>query len=809
VFGADSEGSIAHMRQLNPGADEWSGWQEFGPAISGRIAVCQNVDNCCEVFALDADGALAHTWQTTAFGWVEWGPWERIGPQGAGDVVLARNLDGRLEVFATGPDGRIGHAWRVAPRGHGGWSDWEVIGPKLDGCASIGLNVSGRLELFARSQDGQLGHQWQVEPAGWSAWTPLGTTITSDPVVSPNVDGHLELFARGEDGRLGHLWQNIWERPLNWSNWSALGPEISGAPVVCPNIYGQLEVFARDSEGRLGHMWQLSPNAEAGWSVWTELGPVIAGEPAVGRGPDGRLEVFAVTPDGMLGHTRHLEPDGQTGWSPWELLDRADAGVRLAVCEIQDHCEALPPQAVKRPGSAAPLLRADYCVIGAGPAGITIADRLARAGATVVMVESGGFGSQQSANALTRGVATGPLVQNHWRYLSDGRRRQVGGSTSGWGRGWLMPFRDGDFARREWVDHSGWPLSRAELASHEARAADTFGFGQFSPPRHHEGLDWLTYQFPPDGAVFAPMLHELLELAEFHCELGMTAVELEIRGERIESVLCASMDGEDVRVAAGAVVLAAGAIENARQLLLRERDLPVSSPSIGRCFMEHPVVLVGTMGLPDDVGLESLLEPITDEVVAHDVLALEESRIEAERILSASVQLRRHDRPDGAMSGACVCDLYLRAEQAPNYDSRVLLGKRSDPFGLPRASLRWELTPLDWASVIANALGVAALLERHYGGTLSLAVRAERPWLRKAAGPGESASATWGFHHMGTTRMSETAESGVVDRDCRVHGMANLYVAGSSVFPTGSSADPTFTIVALAHRLAEHLLDAG
>ncbi len=65
-----------------------------------------------------------------------------------------------------------------------------------------------------------------------------------------------------------------------------------------------------------------------------------------------------------------------------------------------------------------------------------------------------------------------------------------------------------------------------------------------------------------------------------------------------------------------------------------------------------------------------------------------------------------------------------------------------------------------------------------------------------------------GWHHMGTTRMSDDPRTGVVDRDCRVHGFANLYVAGSSVFPTPGSGTPTMTIVALALRLADHLKEA-
>jgi choline dehydrogenase-like flavoprotein len=58
---------------------------------------------------------------------------------------------------------------------------------------------------------------------------------------------------------------------------------------------------------------------------------------------------------------------------------------------------------------------------------------------------------------------------------------------------------------------------------------------------------------------------------------------------------------------------------------------------------------------------------------------------------------------------------------------------------------------------------------------------------------------------MGTTRMHDDPKQGVVDRNCRVHGIDNLFVAGSSVFPTGGAANPTLTLLALTLRLADHL----
>jgi len=134
-----------------------------------------------------------------------------------------------------------------------------------------------------------------------------------------------------------------------------------------------------------------------------------------------------------------------------------------------------------------------------------------------------------------------------------------------------------------------------------------------------------------------------------------------------------------------------------------------------------------------------------------------------------------------------------------------VLTEERDRLGSPLPHLRWQLLPEDWTSIVRTSELVAAALERDYGAEAEVSVRPDQPWPWPPAGPSDSTLATWGNHHMGTTRMARTPEEGVVDPDCRVFGTENLYVAGSSVFPTGSCANPTFTIVALAHRLALHL----
>ena len=141
--------------------------------------------------------------------------------------------------------------------------------------------------------------------------------------------------------------------------------------------------------------------------------------------------------------------------------------------------------------------------------------------------------------------------------------------------------------------------------------------------------------------------------------------------------------------------------------------------------------------------------------------------------------------------------LTARFEPAPNPDSRVTLVRERDEVGMPRAELDWQLSASDRHAVRRSMEIVGAEFGRAGLGRVQI--------LFEEQGSDWPADLAGGFHHMGTTRMSDDPKLGVVDRDCRVHGISNLYVAGSSVFTTGGSSNPTMFIVALALRLADHL----
>jgi hypothetical protein len=145
-------------------------------------------------------------------------------------------------------------------------------------------------------------------------------------------------------------------------------------------------------------------------------------------------------------------------------------------------------------------------------------------------------------------------------------------------------------------------------------------------------------------------------------------------------------------------------------------------------------------------------------------------------------------------------ELFTRVEQAPNPSSRITLNTEKDSLGMPRSILHWVLTPMEKKSIrkidelIGQQVGLAGIARVKVLDYLK--DEKDNSWPSFTGG---------GWHHMGTTRMSDDAKTGVVDANCKVHGMANLYIAGSSCFVTAAAPNPTLTLIALSLRLSDHL----
>jgi choline dehydrogenase-like flavoprotein len=532
----------------------------------------------------------------------------------------------------------------------------------------------------------------------------------------------------------------------------------------------------------------------------------------------------------------------------------------------------------------------DICVIGAGPAGITLAKEFIGEGFKVLVLEGGRFEFDAAVQSLhdARAVSANYLPTAPM----SGRRRQFGGSANLWThhtrpgdgrlRARMIMAEEIDFDQRDAVPYSGWPFQRSALVPYYKRAQAVCQLGPLGyDVDAWSGPDAQPISFPGSrlktvigqfvaSDVFTHRYRDDLVFAE-NVTLCVNAnvVSIEVgKDQAARRVRVATLSGSTFWVQAACFVLAAGGLENARLLLSSDGADPAGVGNehdlVGRFLMDHQAFRLGvvhpssrelftSLALYDlrTVGPWMVGGSLTlDQAVVRDqgllnmcaLLAASPkgSGSSAEQSLKWLYALRRGEiSPDigkhlarvvlgadeavaalwtrvrtrnaafAAVHGGWsmarkeerklleVFDVVVCCEQAPHPENRVVLTGEHDRLGRRRleAQLRWSQE--DKRSIRRGREILAEEFAKAGIGRF-------QPWV-DLDGP---ARPLWpGIHHpMGTTRMHPDPAHGVVDEDCRVHGLSNLFVAGSSVFPTGLGyANPTFTLLALTLRLADHL----
>ena len=524
--------------------------------------------------------------------------------------------------------------------------------------------------------------------------------------------------------------------------------------------------------------------------------------------------------------------------------------------------------------AAGSTLQADICIVGAGVAGISIAKEFIGRSESVVLLEGGGLEFTKSLRnlptvlqrhffgeqALTRGRNAG-----HPYYpLRFTRVRAFGGSSRAWHdhRGvHARPLDAIDFATRENLPEHGWPIDRAQLDPFYERAQQVCGLGTFAYdaktwedqgygaplPLNPNIVESVIFKFGR-RSKFDRYEDEFARAKNVNIVLHATAVRLADRAGRVDRIDCATLSGNRFGVRARTFVVAAGAIETARLLLVSTDSHPAgignSRDLVGRCFMEHPDAAVGYLIPNAELDRSAFRlyrhQDAGENVTVEAMFRLSDSTLRAEGLLNAVLRLR--DTCRSGMTAAVqsaqvvrrsvhygvpvpglarhalraalgapqilrhyatwrsgrepeVLGIDVMAEQEPAASSRVRLARRRDRLGVPMTILDWRMTSRDWNS-IRRTMEIFGAAVRDAGvGTVVSTIGADN-----------HPPAVFGnWHHLGTTRMHSDPARGVVDGNCRVHEMANLYIAGGSVFPTGGYANPSLTIVALALRLADHL----
>ncbi len=341
---------------------------------------------------------------------------------------------------------------------------------------------------------------------------------------------------------------------------------------------------------------------------------------------------------------------------------------------------------------------------------------------------------------------------------------------------------------------------------------------------------------------------------------NFTEFATEDRRTRVRSMTVASLNGITATITAKCFVLCCGGIENARLLLLGEAQhagaFGNENDLVGRFFMQHPRGPAGLIVSPERMSavqeqFNILRDP--DGLQVEIGLALSPESQEKEQLLNCSAVLQYQGDPDSGVTAAqdiwrslltgrwapgmaekvtlIAGDLpaFMKSverrassgrsldkegaagipsrsaivlvdlEQAPNPESRITLAEDRDALGLRRARADWQLGETERRTAKQFINYIATDFARLGIGRCRI-----EPWLQNASLPVANALNET-YHYIGTTRMADDPHEGVVDSNCAVHGMKNLYVAGSSVFPTAGQANPTLTLIALALRLADQI----
>lgn len=489
-------------------------------------------------------------------------------------------------------------------------------------------------------------------------------------------------------------------------------------------------------------------------------------------------------------------------------------------------------------------LETDVCVVGSGPAGLVVAAELAAQGTDVILLESGAPHPGGAAQNLNRGRVTGdPYVG-----LSATRQRAIGGTTSIWNTAIAegigakyVPLDPVDL--RDRPGRSGWPIEPEELEPFYARAwRRCLGFEPEGAGRVPDRSDPAIC--PSPAAPLVPGVYRLQrrdvlidpcraalkqsDQGGIYYHATVTEVVADASGTRIERLDVASPGGLRCTVHPQRVVLAGGAIENARLLLASGPDgLGNQSGWVGRGFMEHPRDgsirirppsnefyraarfydlhasgsgdwRLGRIGVAASAVVDRNLPNASGTLLPVSRAGLVRGRFFAGRFgrlpgVRAALYPEGHGWSERRHAGALYDGLrvLLNVEQSPHPENRIELASDCDAFGVPRARLHWTWREDDAARLARlRDLFAAALAESGFG---EVVVDPPEP-------PDPNA-----HHHAGTTRMHRDSASGVCDPDLRVHSTDNLFLAGASVFPTAGFANPVLTIVALAIRLADHL----
>jgi choline dehydrogenase-like flavoprotein len=475
----------------------------------------------------------------------------------------------------------------------------------------------------------------------------------------------------------------------------------------------------------------------------------------------------------------------------------------------------------------------DYCICGAGVAGITLALKLAKK-FRVVVLEGGGAEFSKESQDIYKGENVGRPYFN----LASTRLRYLGGTSNHWA-GWCLPMEDYDFRKKPHVEYSGWPIGSRDLAPYLYEAESILDVTSGTTALQSAGSDDFANSISAaddfrriESKLSAPTRfgkkyrRQLEKTPGLACFLNANLVDLKLieNGTQLEKAEVKNFSGGSFDVYARKFILAAGGIENPRILLNCNRQMAAGIGNekdlVGRFFCDHPAHMVGQFML-EDAPRGYLAknwfptEHLNFRYISPSVEFMEREQVLNSQILFETFEPKLNETGFKERLERTVCEwdwmretplcpsdgrLHMVMEPMLDPESRISLGTEVDRFGNRRIHLNWKLSEIDKRTMQAPVVRLGEVFAAKGIGRVQVP-----DWLLSDDLNFPTADQVAGHHHMCTTRMSDSPGEGVVDSNQKVFGMDNLYIAGSSVFSTPGRDSPTITIVQMTLRLADHL----
>lgn len=463
----------------------------------------------------------------------------------------------------------------------------------------------------------------------------------------------------------------------------------------------------------------------------------------------------------------------------------------------------------------------DFCIIGTGPAGITMATRLAEKGNRILLLEAGGldYSEQSQENYECESVG-------HEGWPKYTRLRFFGGTSNHWS-GRCRPFEASDFDRETINNLPGWPIRYSELEPYlnEAMKIIDLDIERGFQPKNEDILEPHLY---PDRSAQSPptrfkakYLDRIKNNPNIDCFYNASATDMTLNSayQAVQTVTVSDYNYREKIFSANKFILCLGGIENPRFLLNCNKQvangLGNSGDMVGRCFMEHLNVPLGGFVYRDpesfsgmqfftnpdfcesqDIGTSNVTLGIIQKIRSYGrthAIKTFFKNLACDMNIEEKVQFISEFKCPG------MGNISTLMEQSPNLNSRVMLGSKVDKFGLRQTKFDWQINEYDKNTIRT----IGKELAREFSAEGLGNVRLNDFVLDNSGDTAFQFSRH--CHHMGTTRMSKDPKYGVVDTNAKVHDLDNLYIAGSSVFSTGGACNPTMPILQLCLRLVDHL----